>query len=97
MAALAEVFAGAVRSGADPGAPECLARYHSLRRRDQGTVSLATDLLARGFRSEFAPLSLLRGAALVGLDLVTPARREFARHAMGLGFPASRLARARAP
>lgn len=96
-AALAEVFADSMRSGLDPGAPECLARYRALRRRDQNRVSLSTDLLARVFLSERQPLALLRGAALVGLDLVSPAKRAFARHAMGLGFPASRMVRGLAP
>ena len=96
-AALAEVFADSTRSGLDPGAPECLARYRALRRRDQDRVSLATDLLARVFLSERPPLALLRGAALVGLDLVSPAKRAFARYAMGLGFPASRMVRGLAP
>ena len=96
-AALAEVFADSMRSGLDPGAPEFLARYRALRRRDQNRVSLATDLLARVFLSERQPLALLRGAALVGLDLVSPAKRAFARHAMGLGFPASRMVRGLAP
>ena len=96
-AALAELFADSMRSGLDPGAPECLARYRALRRRDQNRVSLATDLLARVFLSERQPLAWLRGAALVGLDLVSPAKRAFARHAMGLGFPASRMVRGLAP
>ena len=96
-AAAAEVFADAVRGGADPGAPECIERYRALRRRDHDKVRLATDLLARAFLPQFGPLALLRGAALVGLDLVDPAKREFARHAMGLGFPVSRLARGLSP
>ena len=96
-AALAEVLADSMRRGLDPGAPRCLARYRALRRRDQDRVSIATDLLARVFLSERQPLALLRGAALVGLDLVSPAKRAFARYAMGLGFPASRMVRGLAP
>ena len=96
-AVLAEVLADAIRSALDPGAPECLARYHSLRRRDHDRVSLATDLLARVFLSERQPLAMLRGAALVGLDVASPAKRAFARYAMGLGFPASRMVRGLAP
>ena len=96
-AVLAEVLAGAMRSAKDPGAPECLARYRALRRRDHDRVSLATDLLARVFLSERQPLAMLRGAALVGLDVVNPAKRAFARNAMGFGFPTSRLVRGLAP
>ena len=60
-------------------------------------MSLATDLLARVFLSDHQPLALLRGAALVGLDVASPAKRAFARCAMGLGFPASRMVRGLAP
>ena len=90
-------MAETVRGGGDPGSPECLERYLALRRSDHRRVGNATALLARIFLPESRPLRLLRGAALVGLDLATPLKREFARHAMGLGLPASRLVRGMAP
>lgn len=96
-AVLAEVFADALRRGEDPGSPRCFERYRARRRCDQRKVGLATDLLARVFLPRLPPLALLRGAALVGLDLATPVKREFARHAMGLGLPASRLVRGLSP
>jgi len=96
-AVLAEVMAETVRGGGDPGSPECFERYLALRRSDHRRVGNATDLLARIFLPESRPMRLLRGAALVGLDLATPLKREFARHAMGLGLPASRLVRGMAP
>ena len=96
-AVLAEVLAEALRRGEDPGSPQCFERYRARRRCDQRKVGLATDLLARVFLPQLPPLALLRGAALVGLDLATPAKREFARHAMGLGLPASRLVRGLSP
>ena len=96
-AVLAEVLADTVRGGGDPGSTKCFERYLALRRCDQRKVGFATDLLARIFLPEFRPMALLRGAALVGLDLAAPAKREFARHAMGLGLPASRLVRGISP
>ena len=96
-AVIAELFADLARKGLQAGAPESLARYHALRSRDHDRVNLATDLLARVFLSERRPLALLRGAALVGLDLASPAKRAFARYAMGLGLPASRMVRGLAP
>ncbi len=92
-AVLAEVIAGALRTGVDPGSETCSERYRARRRRDQRTVGLATDLLARGFLPELGPLALLRAGALVALDLAPPAKRALARHAMGLGLPQCRLVR----
>ena len=96
-AVLAEVFTDSMRSGVSPGAPEYVSRYRALRRPDHERVSLATDLLARVFLSDLRPLALLRGAALVALDVVSPAKRSFARYAMGLGVPSSRMVRGLAP
>ena len=90
---LAEVLADALRAGADPGGPACFERFEARRRRDRDRLCRGTDLLARVFLPELRPLATLRGAALVGLDLLTPAKRRFARHAMGLALPQSRLVR----
>ena len=90
---LAEVLADALRAGADPGGPECIERFEARRRRDRDRICLATDLLARLFLPEFGPLVALRGAALVGLDLLAPVKRGFASCAMGLALPRSRLVR----
>ena len=96
-AALAEVFADTLRGGGDPGSPACAERYRRHRRHDQDRVSRATDLLARAFLPRLGPVAGLRGAALVALDLAGPVKREFTRHAMGLGRPVSRMARGLAP
>lgn len=90
---LAEVLADALRAGADPGGPECFERFEARRRRDRDRLCRSTDLLARVFLPQLRPLAALRGAALVGLDLLTPAKRGFARHAMGLALPQGRLVR----
>lgn len=90
---LAEVLADTLRAGADPGGPECFERFAARRQRDRDRLCRSTDLLARVFLPELRPLAALRGAALVGLDLLTPVKRALARHAMGLGLPQSRLLR----
>lgn len=63
----------------DTGAPEQLARYARLRRRDAGSVIGFTDGLIALFRPDFAPLKHARSLGLLALDLIGPARRELAR------------------
>ena len=62
---------------ADPGSPALLDRYRSTRRLDRiGGIAL-TDSLVRFFSNDFPPLRAARGAGLVLLDVVPPAKRAF--------------------
>ncbi|NCA70124.1 MAG: 2-octaprenyl-6-methoxyphenyl hydroxylase [Sphingobacteriia bacterium] len=93
VAALAESVVQAVRAGADPGGPAALADYRAWRGTDQERTARLTDLLARGFANPWPPLALARDLALLGLDLLPPARRRLARRFMGIDGRLPRLAR----
>ncbi len=93
VAALAEVLADCAAQGGDPGSEPVLRRYGAWRGGDQREVALLTDGLARLFVNPWLPLRLARGAGLVGLDLVGPARRALTRRLMGVGGRMPRLAR----
>ena len=63
----------------DAGRPEPLAAYARARGLDRlGTIRF-TDTLVRVFSNDFAPLRHARGAALLALDLLPPARNFLAR------------------
>lgn len=72
-----------VRDNTDPGNDARLAQFVSLRTTDQQRVVQFTDLLARGFRGSAALPGHMRSVALLGLDMVSPLRREFASRTMG--------------
>lgn len=88
-ASLAEVIAEA--AGADPGAPELLARFADWRRPDQRKVVAFTDGLIRLF--DRSGLGTLRGLGLLLFDATPGAKRFLARQTMGLGGRRTRLAR----
>lgn len=92
-AALAEIVAGCIREGGDPGDAAVLERYAEWRRRDQKVVARATDALVRLFSNRFAPLVLARDMGLLAFDLMPPVKRYFGAHAMGLAGRQSRLTR----
>ena len=96
-ASLAEVVIDATRDGADPGAGATLARYEGWRRRDHRAIIALTDLLATGFSTRLAPLAVLRGFAILALDLAPGVKRLFARATLGLDGRQPRLARGLAP
>ncbi len=69
-------------AGADPrelGDPAFVRRYAARRRLDRGASIRFTDTLVRLFSNSSAPLGLARGAGLVFLDIVPPARTFLAR------------------
>ncbi|CRI65146.1 2-octaprenyl-6-methoxyphenol hydroxylase [Thiocapsa sp. KS1] len=92
VAALAEVIAQSVRAGADLGGPATLSDYRGWRGSDQPSTARLTDLLARVFVNPWAPLRLARNAAMLGLDLIPPARHRVAQRFMGVGGRLPRLA-----
>lgn len=92
VTALAEVVAQSARAGADLGGPATLSDYRGWRGSDQPSTARLTDLLARVFVNPWAPLRLARNAAMLGLDLIPPARHRVAQRFMGVGGRLPRLA-----
>ncbi|MGI4812945.1 MAG: UbiH/UbiF/VisC/COQ6 family ubiquinone biosynthesis hydroxylase [Janthinobacterium lividum] len=62
--------------------PAALAAFAARRQVDRALTVGLTDLLARGFTSEFAPIAAVRGATLAALDLLAPAKSMLARQMM---------------
>jgi 2-octaprenyl-6-methoxyphenol hydroxylase len=81
-AAIAELVAGAVRDGIDPGAASILDAYHAARSGDVWRRSLAVDTLNRSYLSTLLPGHLLRGAGLHTLAAVGPLKREIMRRGL---------------
>jgi 2-octaprenyl-6-methoxyphenol hydroxylase len=82
---LVEQFRRAVDQGRDIGELSVLAAYQRHHRRDWLKTVYFSDSLIRLFGPAPGPLAGARDAGLVGLDLLPPAKRWFARQAMGLG------------
>lgn len=82
---LVEQFRRAVDQGRDIGELSVLAAYQRQHRQDWLKTVYFSDSLIRLFGPAPAPLAGARDAGLVGLDLLPPAKRWFARQAMGLG------------
>jgi 2-octaprenyl-6-methoxyphenol hydroxylase len=93
VAMLADVLVEAHRAGRDLGALAVLEGYEAARRRDQRTVALATDALARLFTNPLGPLRVARNLGMTLLDALPPAKHLLARVGMGLAGAQPRLAR----
>ncbi|MBL8486738.1 MAG: FAD-dependent monooxygenase [Rhodocyclaceae bacterium] len=79
---LADSVGSAVRAAGDPGAPEVLAAYAGARRLDRRGAMGFTDVLVRVFGGGARWFGHARGAGLLALDLVPPARDFLARRMM---------------
>jgi 2-octaprenyl-6-methoxyphenol hydroxylase len=75
-------LARTLADAADPGDAALLARYAADRRLDRRGAIGFTDTLVRTFSNDFAPLAHARGAGLLALDLLPPARSFVARRMM---------------
>ena len=75
-------LARTLADSADPGDAGLLARYAAARRLDRRGAIGFTDTLVRTFSNDFAPLAHVRGAGLLALDLLPPARSFVARRMM---------------
>lgn len=82
--ALRDIFelARVLADTTDPGAPEVLARYERARRLDRRGAIGFTDTLVRLFSNDNPLLRHVRGAGLLALDLLPPARHFVARRMM---------------
>ena len=93
VAQLAELIVDAIRSHRDIGHPDLLASYAASRRRDHTQVIRFSDGLTRLFYNENPLLITLRNLAMLGVDLLPPAKRALSRSAMGLSGEPPRLVR----
>jgi len=82
--ALADLLIEAAGHGADPGAPELLARYQRLRRPDNLMMLTMTDGLDRLFSNDVGMLRLIRDAGIAAVDRLLPLKTMFMHRAMGI-------------
>ncbi len=93
VAVLAETISDAHREGEDPGDMTVLKKYSDARRGDYLRTTSFTDGLVRTFSNNLFPLTVMRDAGLVALDVLPPLKHLLARQAMGLNGRLSRLQR----
>lgn len=84
VAALAEVMVEAKRANGDLGAATVLDRYEGWRLREQGTVAMATDGLARLFTNPLGIVRTGRNLGLLALEALPLAKRPLSKAAMGI-------------
>ena len=84
-AALAEVIVAAKQHGRDPGSLAVLRRYERWRRGDNLLMMMAMDGINQLFSNARSPLQRLRNLGLSLVNRSGTARRQFMKHAMGLG------------
>tara|TARA_R110002051_G_scaffold186292_1_gene255711 strand:- start:99646 stop:100836 length:1191 start_codon:yes stop_codon:yes gene_type:complete len=82
--ALADTLIAAGRQQRLPGDLAVLQEYLQRQQRDQRQTVAFSDYLTRLFSNSQPLLTIGRNLGLLGLDLLPPARRLFARQAMGL-------------
>jgi 2-octaprenyl-6-methoxyphenol hydroxylase len=89
---IADIVREAMTVGEDPGAPPVLERYHSARRADVTSRTLAIDLANRSLLSEFWPLQSLRAAGLHMIGSIGPLRRIAMREGLAPSWRSARRA-----
>jgi 2-octaprenyl-6-methoxyphenol hydroxylase len=93
VASIAEILTDAVRAGEDIGSLAVLRRYAGWRRRDNQVTAGFTNGLIRVFSNNAFPLTFLRNAGLLVVDLMPGVKRGFVRVTSGLSGRLPRLAR----
>jgi 2-octaprenyl-6-methoxyphenol hydroxylase len=93
VAAVADILVDAQRAGDDIGDLRVLRRYADWRQRDNQVISLFTNGLIRIFSNNIFPLTLLRNAGLLAVDLMPGVKRGFVHVTSGLAGKLPRLAR----
>lgn len=81
-AAAAEIIAGAIAEGRDPGGDPALRAYLRARSADVVTRTAATDLLNRSLLTDFAPFHAARGLGLAAISRIGPLRRFVMREGL---------------
>jgi len=93
-ASLAELIAEQVSQQRFGTAHDALqADYKAWRETDQRNVVAFTDNLIRGFGSQKPMAGTARGLGMLAFDMLPAAKRELARHTMGLSGRTTRLSR----
>ncbi|GAN98774.1 hydroxylase/monooxygenase, ubiquinone biosynthesis hydroxylase [Komagataeibacter xylinus NBRC 13693] len=82
--AMTDILRGVHAGGGDVGAADVLRRYQARCRPANMLMLVATDALERLFGNDNPVLRLARDVGLATVNRITPLRRSFARHAMGL-------------
>ena len=93
VAVMAEILTDALRRGEDIGGLTVLRRYADWRVRDNRVTAGFTNGLIRIFSNNAFPLTLLRNAGLIAVDLLPGVKRRFVRVTSGLAGRLPRLAR----
>lgn len=83
---LSQSVSKAVSMGQDPGSDALLRAYAKRRWPDIAAMLAATDGLNRLFMSNLPPIALGRRLGIAAVDRIPPLKRQFQRHAMGLGL-----------
>jgi 2-octaprenyl-6-methoxyphenol hydroxylase len=87
---IADLVREAVVSDDDPGAEQLLDRYHTARRADVASRTLAIDLANRSLLSDFLPVQSLRAAGLHLIGSIGPLRRIAMREGLAPSWRAVR-------
>jgi 2-octaprenyl-6-methoxyphenol hydroxylase len=87
---LADIVRQAMLSGEDPGSPQVLKRYDSVRRADVASRTFAIDLANRSLLSGFLPMQSLRAAGVHLIGSIGPLRRLVMREGLAPSWRATR-------
>ncbi|MBI3408886.1 MAG: FAD-dependent monooxygenase, partial [Planctomycetes bacterium] len=93
VAVMAEILTDALRRGEDIGGLTALRRYADWRVRDNRVTAGFTNGLIRIFSNNAFPLTFVRNAGLIAVDLLPGVKRRFVRVTSGLAGKLPRLAR----
>ena len=93
VAVMAEILTDALRNGEDIGGLAALRRYADWRVRDNRVTAGFTNGLIRMFSNNAFPLTFMRNAGLIAVDLLPGVKRRFVRVTSGLAGKLPRLAR----
>jgi 2-octaprenyl-6-methoxyphenol hydroxylase len=95
-ATIAELVIDARTNNVDPGGPQWLARYETLRRADAMSRTIAVDLLNRSLLTDFIAVQGARGLGLYLVDRISPLRRAVMREGVAPLAAQPRLMRGQA-
>jgi 2-octaprenyl-6-methoxyphenol hydroxylase len=89
---IADLVAGAIASGEDPGSAQLLKRYDQTRRPDVLSRTFVIDMANRSLLSDFLPMQSLRAAGLHLIGSIGPLRRLAMREGLAPSWRPKRRA-----